>query len=247
MNAYIYDDFLNKSRYRRALNKVEIRLTDLGLNGKIIRLGAIKNVKEVIQTEIKNGIKNIIAVGNNETANKVISAMITNKTYGFFQKDILFSIIPIGDNNSIAASFGIKKEDDACNILLARRIKQIDIALAGNNIFLNKAELVSDNAQIKIGEDYTLELTKKTKVKIVNLNDDADLIYKERVDPCDNLLNLVVNNRGIDNTFITSNNIRISGEGQLILDESVSVPLPTDIGIISEKINIIVGKDRSFN
>ncbi len=109
MNTYIYDDFLNKGRYRRALNKVEIRLTDLVLNGKIIRLGSIKNVKEVIQTEIKNGVKTIVAVGNNATANKVISAMITNKAYDFFQKDVLFSIIPIGDNNSIATSFGIKK------------------------------------------------------------------------------------------------------------------------------------------
>lgn len=247
MNAYIYDDFLNKSRYRRAINRVEIRLTDLGLNGKIIRLGAIKNVKEAIQAEIKNGIKNIIAVGNNETANKVISAMIANKAYGFFQKDILFSIIPIGDNNSIAASFGIKKDEDACNILLARRIKPIDIGLAGNNIFLNKAELFSDSAKIEIDEDYTLELTKKTTVKIINLNDNPDLIFKERVDPCDNHLNLIINGKGIDNTFITSNNIKISGPGELLLDESVSIPLPAEIGIISEKINIIVGKDRSFN
>lgn len=246
MNTYIYDDFLNKSRYRRAINKVEIRLTDLGLNGKIIRLGSIKNVKEVIQAEIKNGVKTIVAVGNNETANKVISAMITNKAYGFFQKDVLFSIIPIGDNNSIAASFGIKKEEDACNILLARRIKKIDIGIAGNNIFLNKAELSSNEAEIKINQDYTLELTKKTLLKIVNLNDDQNLIYKNRIDPYDNKLNLIIDGKNNDSTFITSDDFKISGKGELILDESVSLPLPIEIGLIQEKINIIVGKDRSF-
>ena len=246
MNVYIYDDFLNKSRYRRALNRVEIRLTDLGLNGKIIRLGAIKNIKEAIQSEIKNGAKNIIAVGNNETANKVIGAMITDKSYGFFQKDVLFSIIPIGDNNSIAASFGIKKEEEACNILLARRIKQIDIGLAGNNIFLNKAELISNNAKIEIDEEYSLELTKKTLVKIINLNDDPNLIYKDQINPYDNNLNLVINGRNNDDTFLTSNNIKISGQGELLLDESVSISLPAKLGIIQEKINIIVGKDRNF-
>ncbi len=246
MNVYIYDDFLNKSRYRRALNRVEIRLTDLGLNGKIIRLGAIKNIKEAIQSEIKNGAKNIIAVGNNETANKVIGAMITDKSYGFFQKDVLFSIIPIGDNNSIAASFGIKKEEEACNILLARRIKQIDIGLAGNNIFLNKAELTSDNAKIEINEEYSLELTKKTLVKIINLNDNPNLIYKDRINPYDNNLNLIINGRNNDDTFLTSNNIKISGQGELLLDESVLIPLPARLGIIQEKINIIVGKDRIF-
>lgn len=247
MNAYIYDDFLNKNRYRRSLNRIEIRLTDLGLNGKIIRLGAIKNIKEVIQAEIKNGIKNIIAVGNNETVNKVISAIITDKNYSFFQKDLLFSIIPIGGNNSIANSFGIRKEEDACNILLARRIKQIDIAYAGNNIFLNKAELTSDNAIIEINSDYHIELNKKTNVKIININDDNKLIFKNKISSNDNSLNLIINGKNPDNTFITSNLIKLSGSGELILDESISVPLPNQVGIIPEKINIIVGKDRSFN
>lgn len=246
MNAYIYDDFLSKSRYRRALNRIEIRLTDLGLNGKIIRLGSIKNVRDAIQSEIKNGITNIIAVGNNETANKVIGAMIANKAYGFFQKDVLFSIIPVGDNNSIAASFGIKKEEEACNILLARRIKQIDIGIAGNNIFLNKAEINSDNAMITVDNNYALSLTRKTTVQIINLNDDPNLLNKDRIDPCDGNLNLVTSGRGEDGTFLTSNNLHITGDGELILDGSVSVPLPTDIGIINEKINIIVGKERGF-
>ncbi|MDD3285703.1 MAG: diacylglycerol kinase family protein [Patescibacteria group bacterium] len=246
MNTYIYDDFLNKGRYRRALNKVEIRLTDLGLNGKIIRLGSIKNVKEVIQAEIKNGVKTIVAVGNNATANKVISAMITNKAYGFFQKDVLFSIIPIGDNNSIAASFGIKKEEEACNILLARRIKQIDIGIAGNNIFLNKAEMVSEQAEVKINEDYILEINKKTPVKIINLNDDAKLSLGQRIDPYDNKLNLIIEKKPGDTTFITGDDFKISGQGNLILDESIEVPLPVEVGLIKEKINIIVGKDRIF-
>ncbi len=246
MNTYIYDDFLNKSRYRRAINKIEIRLTDLGLNGKIIRLGSIKNVKEVIQTEIKNGVKTIVAVGNNETANKVISAMITNKAYGFFQKDVLFSIIPIGDNNSIASSFGIKKEEEACNILLARRIKEIDIGIAGNNIFLNKAELLSAEAKIEIDQKYSISPSKKTLIKIINLNDDQNLIYKERIDPYDNKLNLIISGKKDDSTFITSDNFKISGEGELILDESIHLPLPLEVCLIQEKINIIVGKDRSF-
>jgi len=247
MNAYIYDDFLNKSRYRRSINKVEIRLTDLGLNGKIIRLGAIKNIKDVIQAEIKNGIKNIIAVGNNETVNKVISAMITNKNQGFFQQDVLFSIIPIGGNNSIANSFGIKKEEDACNILLARRIKKIDIGYAGNNIFLNKAELSSSDAVIEIANDYHIEINQKTHVKIININDDNKLIFKDKIFPNDDHLNLIVSGKNQDNTFITSNHMKISGSGEIILDESLIAPLPSEIGIIPQKINIIVGKDRSFN
>ncbi|MGE5425521.1 MAG: diacylglycerol kinase family protein [Bacillota bacterium] len=246
MNAYIYDDFLSKGRHRRSLTRVEIRLTDLGLNGKIIRLGSIKNVRDAVQMEIKNGTKNIVAVGNNETANKVISAMVSNKAYGLFQKDVLFSIIPIGDNNSIAHSFGINKEEEACNILLARRIKQIDIGVAGNHIFINKAELITNEAKINVDGDFELEITKKTSVKVINLNDDQNLFLKDRIDPYDNCLNLVISGRGDDNTFISSNNIKLSGKGELVLDDSVALPLPAEIGIIPEKINVIVGKDRGF-
>mgnify|MGYP000966424279 FL=1 len=77
MHVYIYDEHLNKAKYNRAINRLEIRLTDLGLNGKIIRLGGIKNIKATIQNEIKLGAKTIVAVGNNQTVNKPIS---TEKT-----------------------------------------------------------------------------------------------------------------------------------------------------------------------
>jgi hypothetical protein len=172
--------------------------------------------------------------------------MITNKAYDFFQKDVLFSIIPIGDNNSIATSFGIKKEEEACNILLARRIKQIDIGIAGNNIFLNKVEILSEQAEVKINEDYILEINKKTPAKIINLNDDTKLSLGKRIDPYDNKLNLIIEKKINDTTFITGDDFKISGQGKLLLDESIEVLLPAEVGLIKEKINIIVGKDRSF-
>lgn len=245
MNVYIYDDFLNKSRYRRALTKAEIRLTDLGLNGKIIRLGTIKNVREVIQSEIKNGAKNIIAVGNNETVNKVVEALISNKTYDFFQKEILVSIIPIGDNNSIADSLGIKKGEDSCNTILARRVETIDVAWAGKSIFLSKAELISDNASVQIDNKYNIEVNKKITVDFSNINDSKNNLYSERITPKDSLLNIIIN-KGKDSTFITSDKIQIKGAGELILDSSLIEKLPTELGILKQKINVIVGKNRSF-
>lgn len=246
MNVFIYDDFLNKSRYRRALGKIEIRLTDLGLNGKIIRLGTIKNVKEVIQAEVRNGAKNIIAVGDNSTVNKVVSALISNKAYDFFQKEILFSIIPIGDNNSIASSLGIRKGEESCNIILARRIKTIDLAWAGKTIFLGKAELNTSSAEIEIDENYKIEIAKNINVQILNIADQKNLPNISKINPKDKKLNIVIN-KGKDKTFIATNNIQIYGSGELILDSSQVEPLPVKLGILNQKLNIIVGKDRSFN
>lgn len=246
MNIYIYDDFLNKSKFNRVLNRVEIRLTDLGLNGKIIRLGSIKNVRDVIQNEIKNGAKTIVAVGNNQTVNKIIGSIIDNELYGFFQKNILFSIIPIGDDNSIANSLGIKKEEEACNTLLARRVKKVDIGLVNNYYFLNKAVIEGQNTIIEI-DDYILESQEKGLISIYNLKSSQDDDKNLRINPIDGKLDIYIKNKNKDFSFFSSNKLKISSKkNSLFLDDVVEIKTPAEISVIPGKLNVIVGKDRSF-
>jgi hypothetical protein len=243
MNLYIYDDFLNKSRYNKAINRIEIRLTDLGLNGKIIRLGTIKNINSLIQQEIRNGVKNVVAVGNNKTANKVITALIKDKLSNVFSQDILFSLIPVGDNQSIAKSLGIKKEEDACNIILARRIEKIDIGVANSYYFINKVEQKKNNINIKF-KDYTLE-TLKSPIFIYNLNDNPKLIFSEKIKPDDGSLDLVINENN-NLTYLPIEKIQIFGDGEILLDESIKINLPSNISILKKRLQVIVGKDRFF-
>lgn len=246
MNIYIYDDFLNKSKFNRVLNRVEIRLTDLGLNGKIIRLGSIKNVRDVIQNEIKNGAKTIVAVGNNQTVNKIIGSIIDNELYGFFQKNILFSIIPIGDDNSIANSLGIKKEEEACNTLLARRVKKVDIGLVNNYYFLNKAVIEGQNTILEI-DDYILESQEKGLISIYNLKSSQDDDKNLRINPIDGKLDIYIKNKNKDFSFFSSKKLKISSKkNSLILDDVVEIKTPAEISVIPGKLNVIVGKDRSF-
>ncbi len=247
MNIYIYDDYLNKSKYNRVLNRVEIRLTDLGLNGKIIRLGAIKNIRDVIQNEIKNGAKTIVAVGNNQTVSKIIGSVIDNELYGFFQKNILFSIIPIGEDNSIADSLGIKKEEEACNILLARRVKKIDIGLVNNYYFLNKATIESQGSIIDINNEYIIESKEKGIISVFNLKSSANDDKNIKVNPIDGKLDIYIKNKGKDLSLLSVNKLKISNpQYPLILDDIIEVKTPADINIIAGKLNVIVGKDRSF-
>ncbi len=246
MNLYIYDDFLNKSRYNRAINRIEIRLTDLGLNGKIIRLGTIKNIKSLIQQEVRNGAKNIIAVGNNSTANKVASALVDDKLSDLFSKDILFSLIPIGENQSIANALGIKNEAEACNIILARRIEKIDIGQAGRYYFLNKAEIKKSLINVDFSEQYNLEIPKKSSLSIYNLNDNPKLKANNKLKPNDGALDMFITGKSGDYSYFSVEKIKISGPGQLILDNSIKINLPINVGVIRNKLKIIVGKDRLF-
>lgn len=244
MHVYIYDDYLNKGKYNRQINRLEIRLTDLGLNGKIIRLGAIKNIKGAIQNEIKIGAKTIIAVGNNQTVNKIIGSIIDTDVYGDFQKKTLLGIIPLGNDNSIATSFGIKNADEACNILLARRIEKIDLGLANNHYFLNNATISGPGTIISI-DDYTLECTARGEVDIVNLLSDSS--RNRFANPHDGKLDVYVKTRNGDDTHFTSSSFILhNADNELLVDGVVSVKTPVRIGVAKDKVNIIVGKERAF-
>ncbi len=244
MNLFVYDDFLNKSRYNRVLNKIEIRLTDLGLNGKIIRLGSIKNTSSLIQQEVRNGAKNIIAVGNNFTANKVVSALIDNNLSDLFLKDVLFSLIPVGDNQSIARSLGIEKEEEACNIILARRIEKINIGLAGKHYFINKAEIKKSNILLDFN-NFKIDVPVKNTTTIYNLNDNSALLNKNIIFDS-NKIKLFITNKSGDLSYFQTDEISINGENLLILDNSISISLPKKISLLKGRLNVIVGKNRLF-
>lgn len=244
MHVYIYDDYLNKSKYNKAINRMEIRLTDLGLNGKIIRLGGIKNIRGAIQNEIKLGAKTIIAVGNNQTVNKIIGAIIDTEIYGDYQKKPLLGIIPIGDDNSIADSLGIKNSEEACNILLARRIEKIDLGLADKHYFLNQATIQSAGTEIDIA-DYSLSMEEKGEIKIINLLSDQ----KEKIksNPHDGKLEILIRTRKKDETYLTTERFRIyNPKEKLLIDDVLEVETPLEMTVIKDRVSVVVGKERMF-
>lgn len=244
MHVYVYDDYLNKSKFNRIINRTEIRLTDLGLNGKILRLSGIKNIKTAIQNEIRIGSKTIVAVGNNQTVNKIIGAIINDDIYGDFQKKTLLGIIPIGPDNSIASSFGINGSDEACNILLARRVEKIDLGLAGNHYFLNEASIESQGTTIEFGS-YSLGTIEKGEIKVINLlkekNDDL------KSSPHDGVLDIFIKTRKKDKTSLKAKRFTISNPSEkLIVDGVLEINTPVVLDVLRNQINIIVGKDRLF-
>ncbi len=244
MHVYIYDDYLDNSRYNKTINRIEIRLTDLGLNGKIIRLGGIRNIKGTIQNEMKLGAKTFIAVGNNQTVNKIIGALISTQIYSDFQEKTLLGIIPVGDDNSIATSFGIKNEENACNILLARRIEKLDLGLVGGHYFLNQTSISSLGTILKI-DKYSIEILDKGTVRIVNLaSEQTDAI---RSNPHDGLLDIFIKTKRKSQTHLSVKKIQISNaSNKLIADDVLEIDTPTEISIMANKLRVIVGKDRTF-
>ena len=127
MHTYIYDTFLTDQKYFPAISAIEAKLTEAGLGGRICRLSPLRSLRDVIAQELKRLPKTLVIVGNDSIVSQAISIMGGN--------DIPLGIIPIGEPNNIAARLGIN-EENACAMLSARRLVEIDLGAVDNKTFL---------------------------------------------------------------------------------------------------------------
>lgn len=258
MHVYIYDDYVNEKKYNNSLAHIETRITDLGLNGKIIRLGVMKNALETIINEIKRGAKTIIAVGNDKTINKIINAIINYEISNQIENNIPLGIIPVGEkNNSIANALGIEKEEKGCDVLSARRIEKLDIAQANNNYFLSQATINSQGTVLEIGKNYSIEIMEPGEINVINLSTFTDLPENTKPNPQDGILELYIKTKPPKKIIKLSSPINqsvfslkkltiINEKSPVILDKAIEIFTPVEINVFKQKLNIIVGKERKF-
>lgn len=252
MYVYIYDSFLDNNKYQKTLAKIETRVTDLGLNGKIIRLSVIKNIKDLIAGEIKRGVKALVAVGNDSTFSHILNS-------GDLSSIPLF-IIPINYGpNEIANSLGIKMEEGACDILAARIIEKVDIGVANNSLFLSCATIETKGTILEIDNQYSMETSENGEINIINLltNSLALNIKGEASDPKDGLLEIFIkttkssyllNKKETGQSLIPTRALNVHNEKgvPLLLDGCLKINTPANISILKQKISLIVGKNRNF-
>ncbi len=245
MHVYIYDDFLTKGKYTKTVNRIETRLTDLGLSGKIVRLSNIKNFKGVIHGEVKRGAKTIVAVGNDATFNKLLNVLLCDEI-SFFFKNLLLAFIPV-EPSLIGKSLGINNYQEACNILLARRNEKINVAQANKHFFISQAYINNANTEIKIGEDFTVKPLEKGGSYIINMPSVELATQMPSVNPKNSNLHVYIQDRN-SSSFFTANTVAVSNKsgGYLNLDNTINLPLPAKLSVSDKQINLIVGKNRVF-
>jgi len=238
MYTYIYDDFISGGKFSKLLYQIEKRLTDLNLNGKIIRLGVSKNIKAAVDDEIRQGTRTIVAVGNDKTVSQIINYIVGNKSDERHQ--VTLGIIPITPKeNKIAEKLGIKSISDACEILLARRLEIFQLAQINQSFFLFKAELNASDTILEIDRNYIIQNLKPALVEISN----KPAVIDER--PGQKLELRVYNKEG-ESMFSFKNLLVVNKNAAIITDGSLAIQPPAKITTSREKIRIIVGKERNF-
>ena len=247
MYYYIYDNYLNEPRYKAALFKIESRLTDLGINGKIVRLSVIKNLQKSIEEEINSGIKTVVVIGNDKTLSQVINLL----------PDLSLPIgyIPVTTASNIAKIVGIPLNEEACNTLSTRIIEKIDLGYINNlHYFFTCLEMPGDTLNIVCDNNYFINVEGKNNIVTVS-NISCDNDSGGAATGNDGLIKLGIKHsekkwfRQSKETFsrFTAKKININSDKSipiLIADEKRIIKPPLEIKIAPKKLNLIVGKNR---
>jgi hypothetical protein len=259
MNVFIYDYFVNQKKYERELVRIETRLTDLGLGGKIVRMDMMNKIYDVMDSELRRGAKTIVVIGNDLTVAGVINAMATLNKISV-GRGVPIGIIPIEmDNNNIAKSLGIDYGESACNTILARRIEKLDLGVANDSFFLSNAKITNKGTVIRIEDGYSIEALEDGEIKIYNFSFDGEgLPPNTSSNPQDGILEMMVNiktkqkfqflkSNEHGESFFSIKNVTMYNEGEpLILDDSLAIKCPAEIFVYPKAIDLIVGKNRGF-
>lgn len=256
MHVYIYDSYVNQKKYDNIVARIETRITDLGLNGKIFRLGIMNSIDEVVENEIKKGAKTIVAVGNDFIFNKVINSAAKLYSRNISNKNVPIGFIPIGnEDNTLAKILGINNSENACNTLSARRIEKVILGKANNNYFLTTASINTRGTILEIDENFSIENHEPGEVLITNQQTNTPENNKKKAT---NNLKLVIKTREtkkiipirhgpINKTVLPFSKLKIiNKKSPLIIDGSVKINTPVEISQAKEKLNLIVGKERTI-
>lgn len=166
MYYYIFDSFLNSPKYEKILDAISEKFVSLQITGEIGRVSSLKRIEDLVADALKKKCSTLVIIGNDETINKVINALINECIYqpslpNIPQNELVnipvLGIIPIGQQNLIASLLGISSET-ACQILSSRIIKTLDLGKANSSYFIHQAE-------IKKEKETLFEIDEKFKIK----------------------------------------------------------------------------------
>jgi len=252
MYHYIYDSFLSDPKHAKLLSQIENRLTDLGIYGNVHRLALFKSMKGTIQDAVRRGAKTIIAVGDDGTVAKAIDAVAEFS-------GVSFGAIPVGEKHTIAQLLGIPLGVEACDVLSARLVEDLDLGKVNSHYFLTSLE-VPGQVNAECDGQYTVSPVAGGHIRVCNLS----MGERHTSDPRDGRLETMVRTatRGFFSSmfrpalataglsvFPTQKVvIRAEGKAQMtaIADGQPYADAEFRIEVMPKRLKVIVGKARTI-
>ena len=250
MYLYLYDSFLNNKKFSNTLARIETRLTDLGIGGKICRISPLRNIKELILDEIRNGVKTVVVVGDDKTLNQIVNVVA--------KYDITVGLIPIGPDNRIAQTLGIPEGQKACDVLAARIIEKIDLGKINETYFLSGIQISSSQITIECENQYRIKPQQEnSQIAIYNLRpifatdlnyfNPKDVFLEVFIQPFTNGF-LKIFKKDEERSIIPFKKLVVKSQKSIsvITDGQKVLKTPVKIEVVPKKLKLIVGKSRMF-
>lgn len=256
MYLYLYDAHLSGKPFQHALVRVETRLTDLGIGGKISRLSPLKNLRELIHDEVGSGVGTVVAVGNDATFLNLVNEAIPYDT-------LTVGLIPLGVPSLIAQALGIPAGEAACDVIAARRLSRLDVGRANATYFLSGLRVPASHATLELDGQYSVKPNAGSfTVLIRNLPPDGwgATAVGRRFNPADGWLEVVIepspvggglfwrHRRLATPSILPCRRVKISGgkSATVLTDGDRVLKTPVAVDVLPGKLRVIVGKTRAF-
>ncbi|MEK7545782.1 MAG: diacylglycerol kinase family protein [Patescibacteria group bacterium] len=258
MYVYVYDGFVTDKKHEKLLSRVETRLTDLGISGRVERLTMFKDIGEIVADAALQGCETIVAVGDDGTVGRLIDVVGMH--------DMSFGVIPIGDGpHEIAALLGVEEGVEACNILSRRVLHTVDLGRVNDHFFLSSVRIPRTRAAMSCNGQYSVIPTEDNEVRVCNLapmtvSDDGAAAISS---PRDGFLQTVFQpspRRGFFSKLfrpaeplppptvvpVRTLSVRHSQPVTVIRDGQRLSSSVLDISILPKRLKVITGKTRKF-
>ncbi len=258
MYFYIYDSFLTDRKYEKLVDKIEVRLANLGIAGKKRQLSILKSMEETVKDILKKESPTIVVIGGDEAFCQAAIPMAGTKA--------ILGFIPTESNSLMANILGLPVNEYACDVVSARLIEQVSFGRINGQHFFSSLEFPAKRTILTCDRKYQIVPRKVKAVKVINL----DLLQFQKMseepdfkrmssNPKDDYLEVLMGTPAKKLWFFRSQEKRDSlffvkklkikskkagEEVSIRVDQTKIIKTPATVEIAPETLKIIVGKDR---
>lgn len=251
MFFYLYDKITQDKKLEGVLTQVEHRLIDLGINGRVERMSLFKNMRELIEDAIKREAHTVVAVGNDATFSKALSAVAPFPA-------VSLGFIPMVEETVFGKLLGIPTGPAACDILSKRLLQQVDLGRLAKTFFITSAEVtVHPDVRVECDGLYSIAAVKpETPIRIDVIGPVLTQGLGRLARPDDGKLEVVLSpvapkgmftrKMGEAPSVFPVNQVKITASESLAVsvDGEVVGKTPCEIEVLPKAVRLIVGKER---
>ncbi len=247
MYYYIFNPAANAGRAKKLKDKIFKTLNDYEIAGEFLETLKPGDGYNLAKEAKENGIKTVVVIGGDGTVNEIAQNLINT--------DIALGIIPTGENNIFAKLLGIENWKKAIEILLPRKLKEINVGKVktenNERYFCAYLKIEKTQKSPTIWQKLSKEIPRtpfELHVEIeekLEANTLTDLVIINNPAIESDSFNIFISNQGNVPTKLSFKNIKIRTKKSIptIIDGENFGFTPLEIELIPKGLKVIVPRE----